>query len=79
MLPVSESVCRFIKYSCEALREIENINTIVTSGDDPMKSEIEKLRLEGNDLFKKSNFEEAVTIYSSCIDRSIGKNFFDPR
>ena len=78
VFPLTESLRRFIKYSCEAPPEIKNSNTTITS-DDAMKSEIEEMRLKGNKLFMEKKFEEAVKTYSSCIDRSERKEFFDPR
>ena len=79
MLPLSESLRRLIQYSCKAPVETHNLITSKTSANDSIKPEMEKRRLEGNNLFKSGNFEKAAEIYSSCIDISKGTDFFDPK
>jgi tetratricopeptide (TPR) repeat protein len=79
MLPLSESLRRHIQYSCKAPLNTNNPTTSNTSSNDSIKSQLEKMRLEGNKLFKEKHFKEAITIYSSCIDSSKGTDSFDPK
>ncbi|CAB4036494.1 Stress-induced-phospho 1, partial [Paramuricea clavata] len=79
IFPLTESFRRLIQYSCKAPLDTSNPGTSKTSVNDSRKSEIEKMRLKGNNLFKESNFQEAIEIYSSCIDISQGTDSFDPR
>ncbi|XP_028408780.1 uncharacterized protein LOC114531345 [Dendronephthya gigantea] len=77
--PLLEPLRRRIQYSCKAPSEKDDLSIPNTSANDFTNSEIETLRLKGNYLFKKSNFEEAIKLYSSCIDKSKEINSFDPR
>jgi parallel beta-helix repeat protein len=77
--PLTESFRRLIQYSCKAPLDTSNPGTSKASVNDSMKSEIEEMRLKGNNLFKESNFQEAKKIYSSCIDRSQRTDSFDPK
>ena len=79
ILPLSESLRRVIQHSCKAPTVMNNPKTCNTSVDDSMKSEIENIRLKGNEKYMKSNFREAIEIYSGCIEKSRGTDFFDPR
>ena len=79
MFPLSEPLRRLIQYSCKATPERVSPKCTKTSANDFLKSEIEKMRLEGNSQFTQSNFQEAIEMYSSCIDKSKGKESFDPR
>jgi parallel beta-helix repeat protein len=72
--PLSQSLRRRIQYSCKA-----PVDTKHPTISNTIKSEIEKMRLEGNKLFMESNFHEAIEIYSSCINRSKGRDSFDPK
>jgi parallel beta-helix repeat protein len=72
--PLSQPLRRRIQYSCKAPVDTKNPTT-----SNIIKSEIEKMRLEGNKLFMESNFHEAIEIYSSCINRSKGRDSFDPK
>ncbi|XP_028408774.1 uncharacterized protein LOC114531338 isoform X2 [Dendronephthya gigantea] len=83
IFPLSERLRRLIQYSCKAPTEGDNslnsTNTSNTSVNDSLKTEIENMRLEGNTQFIQSNFQEAIERYSLGIDKSKGKQFFDPR
>ena len=61
----------------EILEErVNKPSTSKISVNDSLKSEIE-MRLEGNRLFMESNFPEAIEIYSSCIERTKERDYFD--
>ena len=77
-LPLSAPVRKLIQYSYKAPLHTEDATDSIASANNSVKSEIDTMRLEGNKLFKKSNFEEAIKIYSSCIVRSKGTDSFDP-
>ncbi len=79
MFPLSESLRRLIQYSCKAPLDNGNSNTSNTHVNASIKSEVENMRSKGNNLFMNSNFQEAINIYSSCIDRSKGTDFFEPK
>ena len=78
MIPLLEPLRRFIQYSCKAPPDTSNSNTFNTSRNPSMTREIEKKRLEGNKLFMQSKFQEAINIYTSCIDKTEGTDSFDP-
>ena len=78
MIPLLEPLRRFIQYSCKAPPDTCNSNTFNTFHNPSITSEIEKTRLEGNKLFMQSKFQEAINIYTSCIDKTEGTDSFDP-
>ena len=78
-IPLSESVRRLIQYSCKRPSEASNCFASETSSDYSEESEIHTIRKRGNLLFKEKKFLEAVQIYTSCINKSKGTNFYDPK
>ena len=78
-IPLTEPFRRRIQYSCKAPLHSKDVTAGNTFADGSMKSEIDIMRSEGNKRFKEGNFEEAIQIYSSCIDRSKGTSYFDPK
>ena len=78
-VPLTEPFRRRIQYSCKAPLHSKDVTADNTFADGSMKSEIDTMRSEGNKRFKEGNFEEAIQIYSSCIDRSKGTSYFDPK
>ena len=82
-LPLPELVRRHILYSCKDPSNCRSNTMIYTSSEQiPIGSEksehTDRVRLEGNRLFKESRYEEAVAVYSSAINLSKGANLFDP-
>ena len=79
LIPLPESVRRFIQYSCSAPLA-NNTPDYEETGENFLESEhLEKTRLNGNRLYKKSKFKEAIDVYSSALRKSKGTNLFDPR
>ena len=78
MLPLSEPFRRLIQYSCKAPLDTKDAAGSTTSANDSIKTEIDIMRLKGNKHFKKSDFQEAIKIYSFCIVSSKGTDSFDP-
>ena len=77
-IPLSESVRRLIQYSCKKPSEASYSFASETSAEYSEESEIHTMRTRGNTLFKEKKFLEAVRMYTSCINKSKGTNFFDP-
>ena len=78
-IPLSESVRRLIQYSCKKPSKASNSFDSETSSDYSEKPEIHTMRTRGNTLFREEKFQEAVQVYTSCINKSKGTNFYDPK
>ena len=78
-VPLTEPFRRRIQYSCKAPLHSKDVTAGNTCADGSMKSEIDIMCSEGNKRFKEGNFEEAIQIYSSCIESSKGTSSFDPK
>ena len=80
MIPLPESVQRYVQYSCREPLPVSEPENLEDIGDISQKRKrLEEMRLEGNNLFKKNCFKESIEVYSSAIDMSKGTNLFDAR
>ena len=80
MIPLPESVQRYVQYSCREPLPVSEPENLEYIGDISQKRKrLEEMRLEGNNLFKKNCFKESIEVYSSAIDMSKGTNLFDAR
>ena len=75
-IPLPELVQRYISYSCIAPHDDANSFPPVKKNDSIIS--ISNLREQGNDFFKKGNFQKAVETYSSAITLTDNASSFDP-
>ena len=75
-IPLSKLVQRFISYSCIAPCDDANSFSTVEKNENIIS--VSNLKEQGNDFFKKGNFQKAVETYSSAITLTDNTSSFDP-
>jgi parallel beta-helix repeat protein len=82
VVPLPESIRRHVQYCSKAPAcplPSGNDEQCVDSSIEVEALEFEKLREEGNKLFGKGRYQEAVDLYSGAIERKNESKFLDPR